>query len=350
MLKNVKSKSIEISKKFTVNILKGSNIGIENIFRLYYKYFPFKTVEDNYHKNRIKKKIMNKVKIEFENEDECNECKNNLKKIMDNQSFYKKYNITWQSILDFSNYKLNISFLQNCICVYFNHYYLSGPNMFVLLNQMFDNNKVEYLNTNSVFGIIKIPTYIKNIIGIKKKKNYPKDIFRGTIYNKIQNILVENKRFYTYWYILNRIYQELDLERDLIVGIPVAFNDIDYLNNNIGVIIISFSKDDTVSDVERKIKKNSFHAYTSNFILQLPINNSKLAVRDYVDCIISSSYIKTDKKIKIGWNIPSDPIEEVYVGSVSVIKTDGTFDLNTCISTKSKRFKYKFDYEKDFFD
>ena len=183
-----------------------------------------------------------------------------------------------------------------------------------------------------------------------KKKNYTKDIFRGTIYNKKQNILIENKRYYTYWYLLNQIYQELDLERDLIAGITVGFNDIDYLNNNVGAIIINFSKDDTVSDIERKMKNNIYQAYTSNFITHLPINNSKLGVRNYVDCIISSSYIKTDKKIKIGWNIPIDPIEEVYIGSVSVIKTDGSFDLNTCISTKSKRFKYKFDYEYDFFD
>ena len=60
---------------------------------------------------------MNKVKIEFENEDEYNECKNNLKKIMDNQSFYKKYNLT-EYIRFFQLQIKHIFFLHNCICLF----------------------------------------------------------------------------------------------------------------------------------------------------------------------------------------------------------------------------------------
>ena len=61
-------------------------------------------------------------------------------------------------------------------------------------------------------------------------------------------------------------------------------------------------------------------------------------LREYVDCIISSKYIKSDFDFKIGWNSSKSVIEQMYIGSVSLIRSDNTMDINMVFNTSSMNY------------
>jgi hypothetical protein len=131
--------------------------------------------------------------------------------------------------------------------------------------------------------------------------------------------------------ILNNIYNFLQLNRPIVV----AFEELPYIKNNVGLIIINYELKDTIKTLEQKLKNAYYHAYCSNFILNCLLPNiGNFELRNYVDCIISSMYIKSD--FKIAWNCSKLPIEQMYVGSVSILYTDNTMDINMCLNSCSE--------------
>jgi hypothetical protein len=330
-------------------IINEINQLILNLFGLIYKYLPIETSEDKFQKHKRNLRAMNKVKFEFESEKECIKYFKNAINIFSEPKFLNQKNVTLKSIIDKTNNKINLDRTHNCLYFYFNHYYISGGYMFYLMNRLLNVKPNIYFKTNPLLGFVNLPRYIWYIYNLKKKVYSKEKTFKGTLHNFIPNIKVENKRYYTYWYLLKNLHQSLNLNRPLIAAITIAFEEIDYINNNTGIIIIDFCKNDTVEDVKRKFKENAYQIFASNLLIHLPTYKFNFELRDYVDCVVSSTYIKTDVNFKIGWDIVNDPVEEVYLGSISTIKSDGSFNLNTCISSKSKKFKYKLDCDAEFF-
>jgi hypothetical protein len=321
-----------------------------NLFGFLYKYFKFETLEDKFHKHKKDKKLMNKVKIEFVKENEFYIVKNNILEIINNKDFLKKYDITTESILSNDNNKLVINFINNCIFIYFNHYFISGSNMFILLNKMVNSNHPNFLLTNPFLGIIYFPFYIYDLISLKRKE-YEKTE------KQIEHIMIEkrintkNKRCYLYLNILNKIYKSLKFNRPMVVALSLAFEELPYIKNNVGLIIINYEINDTIETLEQKLKKAYYQAYCSNLIINLPLPNiGNMELRNYVDCIISSMYIKSDLDFKIAWNCSKLPVEQIYVGSVSIIHSDNTMDLNICLNTCSKNFNNSYNYIDNFFE
>jgi hypothetical protein len=311
------------------------------LFSVIYKYCNIDTAEDRFHKHKKDNKQMNKIKIQFEKECEFEIVKNNTLDIVSNKEILKKYDITSESILNNGNNKLTIYFKDKCIYIYFNHYYLSGSNLFILLNQMVNSKCPTFLKTNPYIGLTRLPYYIRDL-SLLKKKEYLKN--ETQVQNLIieKNINVPNKRYYLYFSILNKIYNSLKLNRPMVVALSLAFDEIDYINNNIGIIIINYDLKDTIETLEAKINKAKYQAYCSNFILNCPLPNisifGNLELRDYVDCIVSALYIKSDYDFKIAWNCSKMPVEQMYVGSVSILHSDNTMDINMCFNTCSKNY------------
>ena len=330
-------------------------ISIFNNFVLYffeflYKYCKLESLEDKFHKHKKNNKSMNKVKFEFVKENEFDIVKNNILNMINNEEFLQKYDITSDSILTNSNNKLVISFKNNCIYIYFNHYYISGPNMFILLNKMVNSSSPKFLLTNPFLGIIYLPLYIYNL-SLLKKREYTK------IEKQIEHVIVEknintiNKRCYLYLSILNKIYNSLQLNRPMVVALSIAFEELPYIKNNVGLIIINYELKDTIETLEQKIKNAYYQAYCSNFIVNCPLPNiGNFELRNYVDCIISSMYIKSDFDFKIAWNCAKLPIEQMYVGSVSIIHSDNTMDINMCFNSCSKNYKNSCKYIDNYFE
>lgn len=330
-------------------------ISIFNNFVLYffeflYKYCKLESLEDKFHKHKQNNTSMNKVKFEFVKENEFDTVKNNILNMINNKEFLQKYDITSDSILTNSNNKLVISFKNNCIYIYFNHYYISGPNMFILLNKMVNSSSPKFLLTNPFLGIIYLPLYIYNL-SLLKKREYTK------IEKQIEHVIVEknintiNKRCYLYLSILNKIYNSLQLNRPMVVALSIAFEELPYIKNNVGLIIINYELKDTIETLEQKMKNAYYQAYCSNFIVNCPLPNiGNFELRNYVDCIISSMYIKSDFDFKIAWNCAKLPIEQMYVGSVSIIHSDNTMDINMCFNSCSKNYKNSCKYIDNYFE
>lgn len=332
------------------NIISIFNNFVLYLFDFLYKYCKFESLEDKFHKHKKNNKSMNKVKFDFVKANEFEIVKNNILDIINNKDFLQKYDITTDSILTNSNNKLVISFKNNCIYIYFNHYYISGPNMFILLNKMVNSSSPKFLLTNPFLGIIYLPFYIYDLI-LLKKKEYTK------IEKQIEHVIVEknintiNKRCYLYLNILNKIYNSLQFNRPMVVALSIAFEELPYIKNNVGLIIINYELKDTIETLEQKLKNAYYQAYCSNFIINCPLPNiGNFELRNYVDCIISSMYIKSDFDFKIAWNCNKLPIEQMYVGSVSILHSNNTMDINMCLNTCSKNYNNSCKYIDNYFE
>ena len=329
------------------------NNSILNFFRFIYKTFKIETLEDRYHlEKKDDNKKMNKVKFEFNNEDDYNKIKKNLLNIISDKTLLSKYNFTKDSILDHTNNKLNISFIDNSKSIYilFNHYYISGSTMFIFLNKIVNSNPPKFLQTNPFFGIIYLPFYFFDILSLEKIKYLKKD--KQDVHLVIEkNIKTSNKRFYLYLNILHKTYKSLKMNRPMIAGLSVAFDELPYINNNVGLIIIKYEITDTIEILEKKIKNASYQAYVSNFILNCPLPNIyTFELREYLDCIISSMYLKSDLDFKFGWNCSKPIVEELYVGSVSILHSDNTMDINMVFNSSSFYYNNIYEHIENFFE
>ena len=319
-------------------------------FRFIYKWCKIETIEDKFHKLNKDNKLMNKVKLEFNKEDEFNIVKNNILDLINSIDFLKKYNISTASILNNTNNKFAISFKDKYIYIYFNHYYISGANMFILLNKMVNTIPPNFLQTNPFFGIINLPFYLYELT-LLNKREYLKTENQTEHVILEQKINTKNKRYYLYWSILNKVYKSLQMNKPMIVALSVAFDELPYINNNVGLIIIKYEITDTIETLEYKIKKASYQAYCSNFILNCPLPNiGNIELRNYLDCIISSMYIKSELDLKIAWNCSKPPIEEMYVGSLSILHNDNTMDINMCFNTCSTNYNNTYEYIDNYFE
>jgi hypothetical protein len=214
--------------------------------------------------------------------------------------------------------------------------------MFVLLNQIMNETPPTFLQTNPWMGIIYLPLYIYDLISLKKKKyskNTKEHVDLLVKKNICSSIYSSHKRFYLYWTVLNKVYKSLQMNRPMTVGLSVAFDEVPYINNNVGIIIINYDITDSIEIVEQKIKNAYYQVYVSNFLLNCPLPDmGSFELREYVDCIISSMYIKSDFDFKIGWNSSKTIIEQMYIGSVSILHSDNTMDINMVFNTSSLNY------------
>ena len=332
-------------------IISFFNNSVLYLFGFIYKWCNIETMEDKFHKDKKdNNNSMNKIKFEFNNEDEFNIVKNNILNFFENKDILNKYEITTDSIFNNTNNKLGITFKKKCVYIYINHYYISGSTVFILVCKMLNSTPPTFLKTNPFYGIINLPFYIYELMTLKKKE-YEK------IEKQIEHIIIEkqiettNKRFYLYLSVLNKVYISLQLNRPMVVALSIAFDELPYINNNVGLIIITYEIKDTVETIEKKIKNAYYQAYCSNFIVNCPLPNiGNIELRDYIDCIITSMYIKTDFDFKIAWNCSKTPVEQMYVGSVSILHSDNTMDINMCMNTCSKNYNNTYNCIDNFFD
>jgi hypothetical protein len=55
--------------------------------------------------------------------------------------------------------------------------------------------------------------------------------------------------------------------------------------------------------------------------------------------VIFTINIKSDFDIEIAWDCSKPPVEELYAGSVSILKSNNTMDINFSFNTCSSRYK-----------
>lgn len=60
-------------------------------------------------------------------------------------------------------------------------------------------------------------------------------------------------------------------------------------------------------------------------------------------------YIKSDFDIKLAWNCSKSPIEQMYVGAVSILHSDNSMDVNMYLNTCSKNYNNPDKYIDNYF-
>ena len=145
------------------------------------------------------------------------------------------------------------------------------------------------------------------------------------------------------YHIMLRLYYCLDIKsqgRDLVCYLPIAFYNTKNINNNLGIMWLTFNEADTVESIKRKMEKNAYQIFGTNFLLSnglLSTKSSSKNTRKNADVVITilftedNSLISQDEikncshcnfakqnyrdtnNIQISWTYPSVAEYPVYV-------------------------------------
>lgn len=143
--------------------------------------------------------------------------------------------------------------------------------------------------------------------------------------------------------IMLRLYYCLGMKklgRDLVCILPIAFYNTKTINNNIGILWLTFNEADTVESIKRKIEKNSYQIFGTNFLLSnglLSTKSSSKNTRNNADAIITILFTedcKDPNNIQISWTYPSVADYPVYVAVHSrlvdnIVHLTQTYTVNT---------------------
>ena len=92
---------------------------------------------------------------------------------------------------------------------------------------------------------------------------------------------------------LKTLHKALAINRPIICYLPIAFNHVKGINNNIGIMLIDCREDDTINTFNKRFEDNKYMILATNFLL---VNNlHKLggyngsSVRNIVDVVLTST-------------------------------------------------------------
>jgi len=144
--------------------------------------------------------------------------------------------------------------------------------------------------------------------------------------------------------IMLRLYYCLDMKslgRDLVCILPIAFYNTKTINNNIGIMWLTFNEADTVDSIKRKMEKNSYQIFGSNFLLSnglLSTKSSSKNTRNNADAIITILFTEDTNNIQISWTYPSVADYPVYVAVHSRL-TENTVHLMQTYTVNTPNFE-----------
>jgi hypothetical protein len=140
--------------------------------------------------------------------------------------------------------------------------------------------------------------------------------------------------------IMLRLYYCLGIKRygrDLVCILPIAFYNTKTINNNIGILWLTFNEADTVESIKRKMEKNAYQIFGSNFLLSnglLSTKSSSKNTRKNADAVITILFTDEINNIQISWTYPSVADYPVYVAvhsrlAENTVHLTQTYTVNT---------------------
>jgi hypothetical protein len=121
------------------------------------------------------------------------------------------------------------------------------------------------------------------------------------------------------YHIMQRLYYCLGIKsqrRDLVCYLPIAFYNTKTINNNIGILWLTFNEADTVESIKRRMEKNAYQIFGTNFLLSnglLSTKSSSKNTRKNADAVITILFTNDTNNIQISWTYPSVADYPVYV-------------------------------------
>ena len=310
--------------------------------------------------NIIEKKVTNFIQTYNKN------CKynNRISKQTNNGIFTdsKKYN----EVNDDYHYKILLNTPNNTIYFQFKHKYIGGAYIRDLSSSLIDTEQSaneKFYPHSSFFNIIYVAKLLYNYNTIPKidtalieqytNCKLPPAACCKRLYNPPTLLkLVESSseiRRYVNTYTLDRadnthssrtiiifnalktLQKALDLNRSIVCYLPIAFNHVKGINNNIGIMFIDLREEDTINTFNKRFEENKYQALATNFLL---VNNvHKLfgynaeKVRNMVDVVLTSTYytcddMNEDKESRLYWSYENVGNYPIYFAISSCILKD----------------------------
>jgi len=225
-----------------------------------------------------------------------------------------------------------------------NHELIGGSNIGKFCYTAFANEQKDnfyHSRFYHIFAVIKLILLRKKLPKIQNplplfenSMNIRRYIARQTFERK------NNVKATMIYCIMLRLYYCLNIKsqgRDLVCILPIAFYNTETINNNIGILWLTFNEADTVESIKRKMEKNVYQIFGSNFLLSnglLSTKSSSKNTRKNADAIITILFTEETNNIQISWTYPSVADYPVYVAvhsrlAENTVHLTQTYTVNT---------------------
>jgi len=229
-----------------------------------------------------------------------------------------------------------------------NHELIGGSNIGKICNTAFAKEQKDNFYHSRFYHIFPAIKLILLRNKIPKIKN-PLPLFENSI--NIQRYIAResfdrktNVKASIIYHIMMRLYYCLGIKsqrRDLVCYLPIAFYNTKNINNNIGIMWLTFNEADTVESIKRKMEKNVYQIFGTNFLLSnglLSMKSSSKNIRKNADAVITILFTDEINNIQISWTYPSVADYPVYVAVHSRL-VDNTVHLTQTYTVNTPNFK-----------
>ena len=283
--------------------------------------------------------------------------KNKIKNVnifMDKDSYINCKDYSYKIYLDYDNRKFHGSV---------DHEFIGGSNIakstFLPIERKQNNYFLNSSNLHIFFLILlwfrksTIPKVVKPLPLIDRKEDITRFTRRYSFDRNDIHSSVKSHIIYNILYDLNKC---LALERDIVCYLPIAFNNVNNIYNNIGVIWLTYNEKMNSKDIENQLKNNAYQSYATNFAIRHKIGNSKTgkSQRKQVDAVITIIFSSTDINFPFLWTVGNVMDYPVYVSVSSqlnenIVSINQTFTVSTDVFNIN-RCENKYIYlERDYF-
>lgn len=335
--------------------------GIPILYYFHKKWYSRVTIEDNY-QNIINEKnntIQSTIdSIIFFNMDSINTINyeimcNKLMKFNENYNKSSSNKITdiflfnnKQNFINCKNYhyKIWLDMKNQRFYGKLNRELIGGSNIWKFYYTAFINEQSDNFYFSRFYHILfaiklilqrnKIPRIKNPITLFENKMNIQRYIIKETLRknNNIKAIII--------YYVMQRLYYCLkikNLERDLVCILPIAFYNTTNINNNFGIMWLTFNELDTVESIKKKMDKNEYQIFGTNFLLSnglLDKNSCSKNIRKNADAVIAILSTEDPNNIEISWTYSNIADYPVYVAihsrlSENTVYLTQTYTVNT---------------------
>ena len=322
------------------------------------------TVEDHYQKQRNDSIIY--VTIEYQDISYFENILENIeKRLIEYNDNYNKYQYTNKicyceknyiyyckdKFIEDENYHYKFFIDKKKLKIYccLNHEFIGGSYLLTLfycfINTPQKSSKILFPKSN-IYNLLYSFKFLYNYKTIPRVENSfiplvteKSDIKR---YKKSYNISLNqpfSSKTIIIYNILKTLYKALNLNRPLICYLPIAFQEYENIKNNIGVMCLSFNKDDNLEILDKKIYDSKYHILATNTLLLYNFNRKKGShLRKNIDVIISFMLAKEEKsEFKVSWTYENIGEYPIYVAVASIMKND-IIEVTETITSNTSQF------------
>ena len=331
----------------------------------------FLTEEDSYHLLRNKEDggriIVKFIKNQYSSIEEIKnktqtliECynKNNIHKIQPHDSKCvftdsNEYNNFGEDVN--YHYKMFVNSNDNVIYGDFKHKYIGGA---YLRDFMLSSVSTQQVSNEKYYphsSPINIFPFVKLLYNYKSLPKITGDLLRLApsktgIQRYVNTYTIDRQdkskyssRIIIIFNALKTIQQTLHIGRPLVCYLPVAFNHVYGVSNNIGILFIEIFEQDTIDTFTKRFEQNKYHALATNFILlnnlhKISIHNGS-NIRKSVDIVLTSLYYNCDEpedESMLQWTYENVAEYPIYIAISSCVMKEKIVVSQTITSNMGK--------------